>query len=183
VTALHFVFDGCELPAKSATKEQREANRAQARARARLLKTTDQKAYRSLAIASFSRESWLENALRSYLENYKGQITISWEIALFEADAQLAHLLRLGLYDFGISEDQDIAMYGANCMIFKLGYSRAGWGYKANECDWMETLTWTETLPATADCKEGCEGYPINKCKLCSCAVGMTRLDLLQACV
>ena len=36
----------------------------------------------------------------------KGRVTVSWGVALFEADAQI-----LGLYQFAIAEDQDLVLY------------------------------------------------------------------------
>jgi 5'-3' exonuclease len=50
-----------------------------------------------------------------------GGTVFRWERALFEADARIAYLLRQGLYDFAITEDQDLALYGGLAVAFKLG--------------------------------------------------------------
>lgn len=156
VLHVHFVFDGNDLPAKAETKAARQAVREEARTKAtqfkalmdmgggRPTKTAINK-YQQLCTTAFQREPWLENGLCTFLNAYVGKATVSWKYALYEADAQIAHLLRIGCFDFGIAQDQDFAMYGANCMVFKLGYKK--WKYDRDECDWMDLSAWDGPIP------------------------------------
>ena len=113
VKHLHFVFDGCELPSKAATKVMRDSKREAARQAASKYKAgmsatstkSQKKQYKALCTAAVVRPPWLRSDMFKFLDDYKGRVTVSWEVALFEADAQIGHLLTLGLYQSAIAED------------------------------------------------------------------------------
>ena len=182
VKKLHFVFDGAMLPSKSGTNAQRHKDRAAARTEADIFKMQmparptrpQNENYRKLCVAAIERPAWLESALRSFLDGFDGSVAVSWEIALYEADAQIAHLMQLGHYDFVVAEDQDLAVYGANKIMFKLGYSK--WKYSADQCDWLDLSTWNGPIGEYK--RPSCTNN--NKCPTCGCAVGMSRTDMLH---
>ena len=93
---------------------------------------------------------------------------------MFEADAQIAHLCRLNLFDFAICNDQDIAVYGAERILFKLGY-RGNKGcadskkYAVNVGDLMDLSEWQGVLKK---CGDDCTGET-GTCDQCGCAVGL----------
>ena len=133
---------------------------------------SDQKKYLALCIQAFRRENWLEEEIAKYVSAFReGGLVASCEVALFEADAQIGHLLGLGHYDVGLCQDQDITQYGAPRLAFKLGYKR--WGYARNECDFYDASKWSGQIG------------PCDKqaCTQCGCAIGLDQSQLLQACV
>ena len=107
----HFVFDGAPLPSKSATAHQRDLVRDESRRQAlQLLAQGDVKdsQYQSLFMKSFRKAPWLEKGIQSYFSSYQGGLR--FRSCIYEADAQIAHHIRLGV---AITQDQDLAMYGA----------------------------------------------------------------------
>ena len=116
-----------------------------------------------MCIQTFRRENWLEEEIAKYVSAFReGGLVASCEVALFEADAQIGHLLGLGHYDVGLCRDQDITQYGAPRLAFKLGYKR--WGYARNECDFYDASKWSGQIG------------PCDKqaCTQCGCAIGLT---------
>jgi exonuclease-1 len=189
ITAVHFVRDGANLPAKQRTDADRAEKREKSRADAQSMRDNlppnankdERKQYTKLCPMAVAREVWLENALCERLVAHAKEahrkMNVSWEVALYEADAQLAHLYRLQRVDFIISEDQDIAVYGGTRVFFKLN----SWPLKYNirTGDFLDTTSWLDNEPMPR-CGADCED---SKCKKCSCAVGLTRDQLLEACV
>lgn len=111
----HFVFDGAPLPSKSATAHQRDLVRDESRRQAlQLLAQGDVKdsQYQSLWRKGFNPIS----------AHTKGGLRFRSRI--YEADAQIAHLIRLGLADLAITQDQDLAMYGAFKSSVQAGLSQ-----------------------------------------------------------
>ena len=142
---------------------------------------SQKKQYKALCTAAVVRPPWLRSDMFKFLDDYKGRITVSWEVALFEADAQIGHLLTLGLYQFAIAEDQDLVLYGANMVMFKLGY--AGFKnnkYRVDQCDWLDLSKWsTGRLPMCG--QQSCTKK--KSCPTCGCTVGLTHQGILQACI
>jgi hypothetical protein len=89
--------------------------------------------------------------------------------------AQIGYYISTGAYDFGLVEDQDIAMYGGNCLLFKLGKGHN----QPNEGDWLDTSSWGEGEPLGRCGGDECG----DQCKRCGLAVGLTRREVLMACV
>jgi exonuclease-1 len=59
---------------------------------------------------------------------------ISFYVAPYEADCQIAKLKKLGLIDVAISEDSDLIAYGVNT-ILKLNQN--------GECDYIDPNKWS----------------------------------------
>jgi exonuclease 1 len=57
---------------------------------------------------------------------------VQFIVAPYEADAQMAYLVRIGLADIVITEDSDLLAYGCNEILFKLD--------KAGACEHVRLL-------------------------------------------
>ena len=51
-------------------------------------------------------------------------LDIEYIIAPYEADAQMAYMVREGLADFAVTEDSDLIAYGCPNTVFKLSLSQ-----------------------------------------------------------
>lgn len=102
---------------------------------------------------------------------------MTFEGALFEADATIGLRVSEGACAVGVFGDQDIIMYGAQTPLLKLGYhNNQGGRYAADECDYLDMTSWTGTLaPCSPSCDRGGEN--------CGWAVGLEQRQLLWACV
>ncbi|MCJ1429194.1 Rad2 nuclease [Sticta canariensis] len=120
---LHFgvipyvVFDGDYLPSKSST----EAKRATRREECRKL---------GLELHRLGRLTQANNELQKavdvtpemagqFIEEIK-KLGVRYLVAPYEADAQLAYLERKGIIDGILSEDSDLLVFGAKCLLTKL---------------------------------------------------------------
>jgi exonuclease-1 len=113
----YLVFDGDYLPSKSAT----EAERASKREEHRKL---------GLELHRMGKISQAQNELqkavdvtpqmaRQLIEVLK-QHGVQYIVAPYEADAQLAYLEREGIISGILSEDSDLLVFGAKCLLTKL---------------------------------------------------------------
>lgn len=113
------VFDGDKLPLKDGTEEERLEKRK------KKLEEADQ----LFASGDFS------NADRKYAESVDITPTIAYHtinyvkkhyrdveviVSPYEADAQLAYLSKIGYVDGIITEDSDLIVFGAKCILYKL---------------------------------------------------------------
>ena len=163
IQTLHFVRDGADLPAKFLTKQAREARAAA-----------------NSSASHTKREPWMEDGICRYFDGCNkvqqfSTIKVTWEVALFEADAQIVHLLNLGYFHFAIANDQDFSVFGARRVASKLGRSPN----KLNECDFLDTTEWKGKIPL---CQQGSCTHP-KSCGTCGKAVGLDRQGVLLACV
>ncbi|CAN7995132.1 unnamed protein product [Ixodes hexagonus] len=124
------VFDGQRLPSKQLTerkrREQREANRQKA------------------------KQFLIEGRIKEARECYQRAVDITPEMALdlikecrrrgisyivapYEADAQLAYLAQCGLADVVITEDSDLILFGCEKVVFKMDQGGFGILYERSE--------------------------------------------------
>lgn len=120
---LHFgvipyvVFDGDYLPSKSST----EAERATRREECKKL---------GLELHGLGKLTQANNELQKavdvtpemagqFIEEIK-KLGVRYLVAPYEADAQLAYLERKGIIDGILSEDSDLLVFGAKCLLTKL---------------------------------------------------------------
>ena len=129
------MFDGAPLPSKQSEVEGHHQRRAKARAEAANFRaghlqdlddmsSADIQIYKKYCDRAAARESWMEDDVKVRLTANRTTFTdmlVTHEIAMFEADPQLAHLVHLGLYHFVISDDQDIALYDFCNVLYHLG--------------------------------------------------------------
>ena len=84
--SLIFVFDGAPLPAKDATKRDRQAVAEMALGKAVIAKSAmparagsnDKKAYKRICDAAVQRSEWMEDALCAFLSTYAGDVTVKY---------------------------------------------------------------------------------------------------------
>lgn len=120
---LHFgvipyvVFDGDYLPSKSATEAERAAKREESRRLGLEL--------HRLGKISQSQNEFLKSVdvtpemARQLIEELKKH-GVQYVVAPYEADAQLAYLERKGIITGILSEDSDLLVFGAKCLLTKL---------------------------------------------------------------
>lgn len=113
----YLVFDGDYLPSKSVTEVERASKREESRKLGLEL-------YRLGKISQSHNE--LQKAVdvtpemaRQLIEELKKQ-GVQYVVAPYEADAQLAYLERKGIITGILSEDSDLLVFGAKCLLTKL---------------------------------------------------------------
>lgn len=74
----------------------------------------------------FTRALVLRSKMIDLLIDILRALKIDVQIAPYEADAQLAYLVKEGLAHFAISEDSDLIAYGCPRLMMKLNW--AGYG-------------------------------------------------------
>ncbi|KAG8743600.1 Rad2 nuclease [Ceratobasidium sp. 414] len=114
----YVVFDGGPLPAKRGTENDREEKRAKSLARAQELEAQSRHGeayehYRKCVDITPQMAYQLIKALRAE--------SVSYVVAPYEADAQLAYLEREGIVDGIVTEDSDLVIFGCKNILFKLG--------------------------------------------------------------
>lgn len=111
------IFDGDYLPSKAAT----EADRAKRREKSK-------RAGQELLNAGKASQAYLEfqkavdvtpEMARLLIDELK-QNGVQYIVAPYEADAQLVYLERKGIIDGILSEDSDLLVFGAKCLLTKL---------------------------------------------------------------
>lgn len=114
---LIFVFDGMKLPAKKVTHEERAARKAEAKQLVeKYLKRNDLGEARRQMLKCLDIKF---DVIQQVIEYCKKQ-DIDYIIAPYEADAQLAFLVRRGLAKYVVTEDTDLILYGCDKIIYKL---------------------------------------------------------------
>ena len=99
----YVVFDGAPLPAKRATETERAKKRQIALEKGQFMQAVEVTPYMAKLFADE-----LDKTGVTYL------------VAPYEADAQLAKLSMEGIVDFVISEDSDLLTYGCTKVLYKL---------------------------------------------------------------
>ena len=115
---VYLVFDGGPLPAKRGTEHERRARREESKMRAmQCLREGN----RGEAFQHFSRAVDVTPAMAmEWIRTVQGVDNVSFVVAPYEADAQLALLAKAGLVDAVITEDSDILAFGCPRVLFKL---------------------------------------------------------------
>lgn len=116
---VYLVFDGADLPAKRKTEIERETARSECLSKGQqyLKEGNEQLARQFLSRAIDITPKMAAMLIKICRETRQN---ISFIVAPYEADAQLAHLSDSGIVDAIISEDSDTIPYGCKTMIFKL---------------------------------------------------------------
>lgn len=113
----YIVFDGDYLPSKGGTEKERAAKRKESkRLGLELLKVgkTSQAHLELQKAVDVTPEM-----ARLFIEELKYH-NIQYVVAPYEADSQLAYLERRGIINGILSEDSDLLVFGAKCLITKL---------------------------------------------------------------
>lgn len=113
----YLVFDGDYLPSKKGTEVERSGRRKEARKLGlellKLGKTAQahQELQKAVDVTPEMARMLIEELKRS---------NIQYVVAPYEADSQLAYLEREGIIDAILSEDSDLLVFGAKCLLTKL---------------------------------------------------------------
>ncbi|KAH6637499.1 exonuclease-like protein [Boeremia exigua] len=113
----YLVFDGDNLPSKAGTeKDRRERRKEGKRLGLELLKVgkTSQAQLELQKAVDVTPEM-----ARAFIEELKA-INVQYIVAPYEADSQMVYLERKGIVDGILSEDSDLLVFGAKCLITKL---------------------------------------------------------------
>ncbi|KAL2072180.1 hypothetical protein VTL71DRAFT_11523 [Oculimacula yallundae] len=151
------IFDGDYLPSKAATEADREKRREQSR-----------KAGMELLNAGKTSQAYLEfqksvdvtpEMARQLIDELK-RTGVQYIVAPYEADAQMVYLERKGIIDGIISEDSDLLVFGAKCLLTKL--DQYGNCVEINKADFSAcreiTLTgWSDREFRTMAILSGCD--------------------------
>ncbi|KAF7351375.1 Exodeoxyribonuclease 1 [Mycena sanguinolenta] len=113
----YIVFDGGPLPAKKGTEVDRHAKRAEHLALGNALAAQGK--------TSQAREHYVKSIdvtpqmAFQFIKALRAE-SVSYVVAPYEADAQLAYLERIGLVDGVLTEDSDLLVFGCRTVLFKL---------------------------------------------------------------
>jgi len=111
------VFDGFHLKAKEATEKDRQvykkANREKGVEHENNGNVEEAKKY-------FSRALVLRSRMIDLFMDILIELNIEFVVSPYEADAQMAYMVREGIADFAISEDSDLIAYGCPKILLKL---------------------------------------------------------------
>uniref|UniRef100_A0A914YVT6 Exonuclease 1 n=1 Tax=Panagrolaimus superbus TaxID=310955 RepID=A0A914YVT6_9BILA len=112
------VFDGQPLPAKKNVNDQRILNRIRNRQLGRIsLENGDHaQAFKHFQSATGITDDIVEHAI----EEFRTIPNVDIIVAPYEADAQLAYLIKCGIADAIVTEDSDLIPFGCETVIFKL---------------------------------------------------------------
>lgn len=113
----YFVFDGDNFESKTDTEQEREENRLKNKEKGiETLKTGNHK----LAAEYFMKSVDVTPSMAKAVIDYLRSENIKYVVAPYEADPQMVYLEKLGLVDGIISEDSDLLIFGAKCLLTKL---------------------------------------------------------------
>ncbi|KAF9010214.1 PIN domain-like protein [Cyathus striatus] len=162
----YVVFDGGPLPAKRGTEDERKQKR-------------DEYISRGHALAAQGKHSQARDCYvkcvdvtpqmaYQLIKALKAE-SVSYVVAPYEADAQLAYLERVGLVDAILTEDSDLLVFGCKNVLFKLdtaastvvSISRSDF---ASICDanvsGMSFLGWSDVQFRAMAILSGCDYLP-----------------------
>ncbi|CAH0520531.1 unnamed protein product [Peronospora belbahrii] len=159
-----FVFDGAPLPAKAQENAVRSRLRAEWKTKAQMLleKRKEEQDCRAIFVAC-TKALTVTNDMVMNLIAVLRRMNITFFVAPYEADAQLAFMSRQKIVDVVISDDSDCVPYGVKTILFKLNQN--GWGSElkrrslgANED--LSFVGWTEEMFVQLCVLAGCDYCP-----------------------
>lgn len=113
----YLIFDGDNLPSKAGTeKDRRERRKEGKRLGLELLKIG------KTSQAQLELQKAVDvtpDMARAFIEELKAS-NVQYIVAPYEADSQMVYLERKGIIDGILSEDSDLLVFGAKCLITKL---------------------------------------------------------------
>ncbi|KDQ32080.1 hypothetical protein PLEOSDRAFT_1035085 [Pleurotus ostreatus PC15] len=161
----YIVFDGGPLPAKRGTeserKQRREENLARGHALAAQGKHSQARDYYVKCVDVTPQMAYqLIKALKAE--------SVSYVVAPYEADAQLAYLERIGLVDGIITEDSDLLVFGCRNVLFKLddvasvitSISRVDFSSVSDPAGGVSFIGWSDAQFRSMAILSGCDYLP-----------------------
>lgn len=113
----YIVFDGDYLPSKSLTEIERASKREESRKLGLELQRSGKTSQARLELQKAVDVT--PEMAGQFIEKLKN-LGVKYLVAPYEADAQLAYLERKGIIDAILSEDSDLLVFGAKCLLTKL---------------------------------------------------------------
>lgn len=113
----YIVFDGDYLPSKSSTEAERATRREECRKKGLELHRLGHMSQANLELQKAVDVT--PEMAGQFIEGLK-ELGVQYLVAPYEADAQLAYLERKGIIDGILSEDSDLLVFGAKCLLTKL---------------------------------------------------------------
>lgn len=113
----YLVFDGDYLPSKAATEVGRAKRREESKKLGLELHKLGKMSQAHLELQKAVDVT--PEMARQFIEELK-QVGVQYVVAPYEADAQLVYLERKGIIDGILSEDSDLLVFGAKCLLTKL---------------------------------------------------------------
>jgi exonuclease 1 len=113
----YFVFDGDYLPSKSATEEYRHVRREESKKLGMELLNLGRT---SQAHKELQKAVDITPEMAGLLIQELAKANIPYVVAPYEADSQLVYLEQNGYVEAILSEDSDLLVFGARCLLTKL---------------------------------------------------------------
>ena len=113
----YIVFDGDYLPSKAATEVERAKKREESKRKGLELYRLNKPSQAHLELQKAVDVT--PEMARQLIDELK-KIGIEYIVAPYEADAQLVYLERQGIIQGMLSEDSDLLVFGAKCLLTKL---------------------------------------------------------------
>ena len=111
------IFDGDYLPSKAATEADRATRRKESRKTGQELLSAGKT---SQAYLEFQKAVDVTPEMARQLIDELKRTGVQYIVAPYEADAQMVYLERKGIIDGILSEDSDLLVFGAKCLLTKL---------------------------------------------------------------
>jgi exonuclease-1 len=151
------IFDGDYLPSKAATEADRAKRRDESRKAGQELLNAGKT---SQAYLEFQKAVDVTPEMARQLIDELRKSGVQYIVAPYEADAQMVYLERKGIIDGILSEDSDLLVFGAKCLLTKLDqYGNCIEINKADFCACREiSLTgWSDTEFRCMAILSGCD--------------------------
>lgn len=151
------IFDGDYLPSKAGTETERAKRREESRRAGLELLNAGRT---SQAYLEFQKAVDVTPEMARQLIDELKRTGVQYIVAPYEADAQMVYLERQGMIDGIISEDSDLLVFGAKCLLTKLDqYGNCIEVNKADFCACKEiNLTgWSDTEFRRMAILSGCD--------------------------
>ena len=113
------VFDGFHLKAKGNAEKDRLESKLKNRI---IAEDADEKGDVDIARKYYARSLVLRGRMIDLFMDILKELNIEFLVAPYEADAQMAYMVKQGIADFAISEDSDVIAYGCPKMLLKLDF-------------------------------------------------------------
>ncbi|CCD43364.1 hypothetical protein ACHAPC_005489 [Botrytis cinerea] len=113
----YLIFDGDYLPSKAATEKDREKRRKDSK---RLGQELLNAGKTSQAYLEFQKAVDVTPEMARHVIDELKEMGVQYVVAPYEADAQMVYLERKGVIDGILSEDSDLLVFGAKCLLTKL---------------------------------------------------------------
>ncbi|KAA8566542.1 hypothetical protein MFRU_042g00490 [Monilinia fructicola] len=113
----YLIFDGDYLPSKAATEKDREMRRKDSKRLGHELLNAGKT---SQAYLEFQKAVDVTPDMARHVIDELKEMGVQYIVAPYEADAQMVYLERKGIIDGILSEDSDLLVFGAKCLLTKL---------------------------------------------------------------